>query len=223
MRNSYIANTHEAAALNIGKQTAVVVKMKVQPPKYGIAIRDGYGIIEDPEGNVHARFKTPYKLWQEVYVREAWITCHKDQSIDGEPKKISPWSKDQVVAYKLADGSNSTHPVYGKGRFERATNMPKCMSRTRFKVLGVEAVRVMDVSEDDILNIIDCKSVDTLGDDYYNYYRDYLGSKNEQDWPWFGETKDGVSKSWQSYIISKFGQQAWDENHFIWYFKIEKI
>jgi hypothetical protein len=73
MRNSYIANTHEAAALHAGKQTAVVVKMKVQPPKYGIVIRDGYGIIEDPEGNVHAMFKTPYQLGQEVYVREKWV------------------------------------------------------------------------------------------------------------------------------------------------------
>lgn len=72
MKHSYIANPQEAAALHAGKQTAIVVKMKLQPPRYGISIRDGYGLIEDPEGNVHAKFKTPYQLGQEVYVREKW-------------------------------------------------------------------------------------------------------------------------------------------------------
>jgi hypothetical protein len=188
MRNSYIANTHEAAALNSGKQTAVVVKMKWQPPTYGIAIRDGYGIIEDPEGNVHARFKTPYRLGQEVYVKET-LYQHGEFGVTYGDNNTD-WVEDEKL-------DNSRLPY--KGEFGHCTipsiHMPECIARTRFKVVGVEAVRAQSIlANSELLYPITC------------------GAAGIECW-----------RRLYKLVTAKFGQQAWDENHFIWYFKIEKL
>lgn len=73
--------------------------------------------------------------------------------------------------------------------------MPKSAARTRFKVVGVEVVRVQSIL-----------------------------SNSELLYPLTGGA-DGIECGQILYklITAKFGQQAWDNNHFIWYFKIEKL
>ena len=153
--------------------------------------------------------KQPYAIGQEVVVREAWNFLH------------------EYDTYPETDVMGIEDFVYPDGiridTYRSPITMPVSAARTRFRIVSCEAVRVRDVHEDDALNILECKPVNTLGDDYYNYYRDYMGSKNELDWPWFGETKDGIFKSWQSYITHKLGQSAWDNNDYVFYYKIEKI
>jgi hypothetical protein len=211
MRNSYIANTHEAAALNSGKQTAVVVRMRVQPPKYGISIRDGYGIIEDPEGNVHSKFKAPYQLGQEVYVRERWGQYEPDPLYYMYAADSPEGAKTHMYGYTVCNVPPWQSPA----------TMPQSAARTKFKVVGVEVVRVRDVSEEQAvwLNI---RSITKDGVKYKYGLCGDDGLPFGSGWKWC-DFKDGFSDAWQSYIISKFGQQAWDNNEFIWYFKIEKI
>ena len=190
MRNSYIANSHEAAALHSGKQTAVVVKMKWQPT----FSEDGYVYC----GNFLERYKNdivhedwtvqftkdfaPYKLGQEVYVREACYSC-----TDGkETKFVYPDSRDEIAIIELAAYLNEDN--YAPIVFGSPATMPQSAARTRFKVVDVEAVRVMDMAYRDAIKLP------------IRHVAEYA-----------------------QYAINKFGQQAWDENHFIWYFKIEKI
>ncbi len=214
MKRTYIATTQEAKALHDGTQTAIITKMRVQPPAYGCRISGNKCIIEEPNGSIHGWYNIPYAIGQEVVVREAWQ--NEAQYVD---TAIGwGWELTGSYLYKANDTELSDDMIW-----RSPATMPVSAARTRFKIVSCEAVRVRDVHEDDALNILECKPVNTLGDDYYNYYRDYMGSKNELDWPWFGETKDGIFKSWQSYIIHKLGQSAWDNNDYVFYYKIEKI
>jgi hypothetical protein len=216
MRNSYIANSAEALNLHNGSQTAIVVAMKVQPNKAMWNTVKTHPKTDWCDEHGKPLFP-PYALGQEVYVRESW----------GEyPNAI-------YTVYFADYPKDATKYFYPNGNFEpvlcdlpkkrSAATMPKSAARTRFKIVSCEAVRVKDIYDDDAETILDYKSVDTGGDDYFVYFRNYLGSQKAEDFPYFEETNNGIKKSWQSYIITRFGQSAWDNNDYIWFYKIEKI
>lgn len=234
MRNSYIANTHEAAALHSGKQTAVVVKMKVQPTpnkfnpeKVDFEFRNSKqnraGRNLDVQ-NLNDQFFgildfAPYQLGQEVYVREKWYKGgfwqHPQLSESVSHIEDEPWFWHKITVVSIPESSRLTYLP------QSPATMPQSAARTRFKVVDVEAVRVRDVSEEQAvwLNI---RSITKDGVKYKYGLCGDDGLPFGSGWKWC-DFKDGFSDAWQTYIISKFGQQAWDENHFIWYFKIEKI
>jgi hypothetical protein len=77
--------------------------------------------------------------------------------------------------------------------WQSPATMPQSAARTKFKVVGVEVVRVRDLTVEQVCN---------AGKEYIPLH---------------------YSVTVQTYIVDKFGQQAWDNNEFIWYFKIEKL
>ena len=213
MRNSYIANSAEALNLHNGTQTAIVVALKQQPIisdgvarlKNSIAVPNEIGLKQLVD------IYSPYALGQEVYVRECWCPC------DTEEGNLGYAYKDDEYAEKFVG-------------WQSPATMPKSAARTRFKIVGCEAVRVKDLKGSPKAFEDFCKQfgikkiplskpygvnkathayslVDMQGSDeflYENCLRDYYGA--------FG-----------NYIAQKLGDKAWDNNHFIWFYKIEKI
>lgn len=203
MRKSYIANSSEALNLHNGSQTAIVVAMKVQP----VFSEDGYVY----NGNFTERYKndsthedwrvqfgkdfSPYALGQEVYVREAWYT-------------YTP-----VIGYRKDDG----RPIFDTQTkigykaddvvpyMESPATMPKSAARTRFKIVSCEAVRVWEMTEGQAKLL--CLEL----------YKNLDGTFGGHGAP------TTYKAQFEIYAISEFGQTAWDENHFIWYYKIENI
>jgi hypothetical protein len=216
MRNSYIANSHEAAALHSGKQTAVVVKMKVQPKKiyadyYDIDIRNGKYGYYNKGALIHNVVKdllfircAPYQLGQEVYVREKWGKIDMSDSDD---------FSDLCYVHFSDEDSISLIDVPGYGDcflgWQSPATMPQSAARTRFKVVGVDVERVRDVPKS--------KWIDLIGY-IINNNSEVLYCNYPDDVSWFDNSED----SYKSYIIAKIGQQAWDENHYVWFLKIEK-
>ena len=155
MRKSYIANTAEALNLHNGNQTAIVAKMNRQPNKVMWNTVKTHPKTDwcDEHGNP---LFPPYQIGQEVYVREAWCPC------DTEDGNLGYAYKDDEYADKFVGWGS---PV----------TMPKQASRTRFKIVGCEAVRVKDLGA-------------------FGYY-----------------------------IAQKLGNQAWDNNDYIWFYRIQNI
>jgi hypothetical protein len=226
MRNSYIAKDAEALNLHNGTQTAIVVGLKQQPIisdgvarlKNSIAVPNEIGLKQLVEKY------SPYALGQEVYVREAW----------GEyPNAIytiyfADYPKD-ATNYLYPNGDEK--PVLCDLPKKRSSaTMPKSAARTRFKIVSCEAVRVKDLKGSPKAFEDFCKQfgikkiplskpygvnkathayslVDMQGRDeflYENCLRDYYGA--------FGY-----------YIAKKLGNNTWDNNDYIWYYKIDKL
>jgi hypothetical protein len=243
MRNSYIANSAEALNLHNGSQAAIVVAMKVQPTpnkfnpqnvdfEMSKGDRRHKGTNVKPE-NLNCPLLgildlSPYALGQEVYVREGW---HKGGHWQTQQlnectnfKEDEDWFWHKETAITIPENTNFTWI-----RKSPAT-MPKSAARTRFKIVSCEAVRVKDLKGSQKAFEDFCKQfgikkiplskpygvnkathayslVDMQGSDeflYENCLRDYYGA--------FG-----------NYIAQKLGDKAWDNNHFIWFYKIEKI
>lgn len=182
MKRTYIATTQEAKALHDGTQTAIITKMRVQPPAYGCRISGNKCIIEEPNGSIHGWYNIPYAIGQEVVVREAWIKLTPNHIIDSQ----------FVYKSQMCQESEEIRQEYISIGYPYTWNSPATMpvsaARTRIIPVSCEAVRVRDVvfSQRHFLNVTN------LGED-------------------------------ESYIIHKLGQSAWDNNDYIFYYKIEKI
>lgn len=204
MRKSYIANSVEALNLHNGKQTAIVVKIKLPKWCKRFELQGGrqkdptcYSLVDLFENNaydVNGEYLTlmdiaPYKIGQEVYVRET-IVCN---ALAGAIYKAGG----KVYAGKVLSEDEYIH-IDDLDNSYRGF-IPLCKekhSRTRFKIVGCEVVRVQEPTTDMLLNL---KCNGTLGFAPI----------------WYEEYKDRM--------ISKFGQSAWDNNDYIWYYKIENI
>jgi hypothetical protein len=208
MRNSYIANSAEALNLHNGTQTAIVVAMKVQPKNTEqtlCTITEGNGsesgkhfwcnVVDFSCTNQTETFNVPYEIGQEVYVREAW----------GEyPNAI-------YTVYFADYPKGATTYFYPNGNFEpvlcdlpkkrSSATMPKSAARTRFNIVSCEAVRVKDITEKQA-NQLACERL------------------HEDD---LGQTFKSHKRGFERDAISRFGQSAWDNNDYIWFYKIEKI
>ena len=226
MRKSYIANDKEAALLHSGQQTAIIVPMIIQPTPN--KINSGNFDFEFVLGkeyhsanNVTIQdFNTqfvgildfsPYALHHPVYVRECW------NGIKDEFGKVIGYlhkgnCKTQFSTEE-ADFMNSVH-------WKSPATMPKEAASTWFVPVEVQAVRVQDIAEEQAhyLNIraitkdnITCK-YGLCDDDGFPY---------GFGWSW-GEFTNTISEALAKYIAQKLGQKAWDENHFVWYYKIQK-
>jgi hypothetical protein len=219
MRNSYIANTHEAAALHAGKQTAVVVKMKVQPTFRNNQLIIGkwnYGkdFYDNPCWDNYIKWHATYKLGQEVYVREAWAEYKKLYDCMRGCDRVCICNKEYVYNSENLSADE-------RSALQSPANMPQSAARTRFKVLDVEAVRVRDISEEQggLLNI---RGITKDGSRYKYGVCGDDGMPYGSGWKWcdFEATFiDALKKC----MIAKIGQQAWGENHYVWFFKIEKL
>lgn len=210
MRNSYIAKGAEALNLHNGTQTAIVVAMKVQPTFRNNQLiigkwNYGKGVDDKPYWREYIKWQAPYKLGQEVYVRETWWSGfeldEKDCVDEDKPLTIYKADTSDPRPFDVSDDW-CTHE-YGHDkrdwlRWKSAATMSKSAARTRFKIVSCEAVRVKEITLGNIIKVLGLATIYT-------------------------ENSVVVLGNWQSYIISRFGQSAWDENHFIWYYKIENI
>jgi hypothetical protein len=195
MRKSYIAKGDEALNLHNGSQTAIVVKMKVQPKKAMWNTVKTHPKTDWCDEHGKPLFP-PYTVGQDVYVREACIELYDTEDHPELPDcYIERWN----LGYRYAPCNIEyiEHLLYVNGvrevaftKYFSAVTMPKQAARTRFKIVGCDAVRVKELT---VGNGID------LGCSAGNW-----GAAREL-------------------IISKFGQSAWDNNDYIWYYKIEKI
>jgi len=216
MKNSVILNTEQVKRLQETGTVAVVelVSEKYiindEPDRYkclGIGTETGMNgaLFEDLRPDITpwvTPIPAPYQPGQQVYVREAWLDF-----LEGGGEVGS------YIEYSYKSDNN-------EGLFFSPATMPKEAARLFPVVASVECVRCNSVHEDDILNIVETMIVPSGGDDYYDYYRNYLGSQKVEDWPWFNTPPPSL----KSFIISKFGQSAWDNNAFIFIttFKIDK-
>lgn len=82
--------------------------------------------------------------------------------------------------------------------------------RYNYRILFIAEEATEEQAED----IVECISQPTGGDDYYAYFRNYEGSQEESEWPWFNEVGKGSIKSLQSLIRSLFPNWA-DYKHVI--------
>ena len=202
MRKSYIATTSEASALHRGEQTAIIVKMGKQPPAYGCRIVDNQILYEDPQGNVHSRTGIPYALNEPVYVREAWGSFYpldENENVITSAKITilkSHWS-DDTEEWSWADmNKNIIDREDNPPIWKSPVTMPRSSARTRFKPVSCEVVRVQETTKYMLL-ALNCKG--TLG---------YAPI-------WYEE--------YQRRMVAKLGQSAWDNNDYVFYYKIEKI
>lgn len=222
MRKSYIGNSAEALNLHNGTQTAIVVKMKVQPtpPRAIYEQNDCKVIISDSavlQGGLYAsrvlwncnkhpqirdctvwRNNLPYQIGQEVYVRET-IVCN---ALGGAIYKAGG----KVYAGKELSENEYIH-IDDLDKSDRGF-IPLCKekhARTRFNILRCEVVRVKEITEEQAELL--CLEL----------YKNLDGT--------FGGHAAPTTHKAQFYIycISKFGQSAWDNNNYIWYYTIEKI
>jgi hypothetical protein len=198
MRNSYIANSAEALNIHNGTQTAIVVAMKLpkwckrielqgdnpnDPKCYSLVDFDGNNATGSNGEYLTLMDIAPYALGQEVYVRESYVLRHK-----------------HMRYYYKAD--HTEFAPYAHDGWKSAATMPKSAARTRFKIVGCEAVRVLSLQPSHLLSVLKGEYKElinyTLDKPHINLY-DYI----------------------EDYIITRFGQSAWDNNDYIWYYKIE--
>lgn len=192
MKRTYIATTQEAKALHDGTQTAIITKMRVQPPAYGCRISGNKCIIEEPNGSIHGWYNIPYAIGQEVVVREAWIKLTPNHIIDSQ----------FVYKSQMCQESEEIRQEYISIGYPYTWNSPATMpvsaARTRFIPVSCEAVRVRDVTADMILPILSLKSI---------YNRNIVN----------------LLSDFHKYATGKLGQSAWDNNDYVFYYKIDKI
>lgn len=210
MRKTYIATTQEAKALFDGTQTAIITKMDKQPPSYGCRIQHGSVIYEDQHGGVHSRKSIPYAIGQEVVVREAWIKLTPNHIIDSQ----------FVYKSQMCQESEEIRQEYISIGYPYTWNSPATMpvsaARTRFIPVSCEAVRVRDdIGYSNAVSLLEFDYSE--GQQFKNYDKDWSRYDNTQFQ--FGDYRD----SWKSYITHKLGQSAWDNNDYVFYYKVQKI
>jgi len=83
--------------------------------------------------------------------------------------------------------------------------MPVSAARTRIIPVSCEVVRVRDVTEEQAKQLA------------VELYKNRDGSYGGWEAPMT------YKESAELYLIHKLGQSAWDENHYVFYYKIEKI
>lgn len=219
MKKSYIATDKEAALLHIGQQTEIIVPMKVQPeykPEGGFE----WYVRDNQQRWVQYTTKTlidrlsPYALHQPVYVREK---CYQH----GEYKILSlgetgDYEQKFCTDYKYHFGNKPTvpHRVIGAG------SMPKKAARTWFVPVEVQAIRVHDITEK-MARSLNIRAMTKDGNTYKWGLCGNDGLPYGTGWKW-DEFTNTLSEALAKYIAQKLGQKAWDDNVFIWIYKIQK-
>jgi len=92
--------------------------------------------------------------------------------------------------------------------------MKKETVRLWYEITDIKLERLHWIIDDEAIEEgIECKNVATGGDDYQDYYRNYLGSQEESEWPWFA---GNPIESFKSLWIKINGQASWDSNPWLW-------
>lgn len=231
MKKSYIANDKEAVLLHSGQQTAIIVPMKVQPVDCShihkmsdeicewrnspmeLLVFDGIGAACKYCGNGvnyggEYEIKSPYALHQPVYVREKWHKAgywqhpQTNESVSHVEDEPWFWCRESLVV--IPQDTNMTFLQ------QSPVTMPKGIARTWFVPVEVQAIRVRDLTQEQ------CRCLPIKPQPHRPAIE---GCRPHAD---NSINRDCFVCPSKHYIVQKLGQQAWDENHFIWYYKIKK-
>jgi hypothetical protein len=212
MRKTYIATTQEAKALFDGTQTAIISKMRVQP-------KDCSHIHRQTDEDCPWR-NEPQKLNVGHFDNAVCSYCGYGIGGDGSFMFPIPYAIGQEVVVREAwvyvydSLTNTTTPEaktggtfehFGGARWQSPATMPVSAARTRFRIVSCEAVRVRDVTEEQAKQLA------------VELYKNKDGSYGGWEAPMT------YKESAELYLIHKLGQSAWDNNDYVFYYKIEKI
>jgi hypothetical protein len=132
---------------------------------------------------------------------ENFVKCESPYALGQEVYVRETWcpcdTEDGNIGYAYKDDEYAEKFV----GWESPANMPKLAARTRFYIVSCEAVRVKDITEKQA-NQLACERL------------------HEDD---LGQTFKSHKRGFERDAITRFGQSAWDNNDYIWYYKIEKI
>jgi hypothetical protein len=181
--------------------------------KYGWTDEHGY------------RVKCNWRIGDYLYVRETWgVGTRPDPFqgwIDGIEYRADEAYLDEHDDLPLNPVAEFDYGSYTKTGWQPSLFMPKIISRIWLKVTNVRVERLLDISDDDaIAEGIDCCDRPTGGDDYVDYYRDYMQPpKGDDGWPWI---EGYPNKSYFSLWDSINGAGSHQLNPWVWVIEFER-
>lgn len=147
----------------------------------------------------HAICSVAYRSDGEIRKFDELLTCNDDEI------------NEEAQAQRLS-----------KKRSCPSIHMPKWAARTWLEITSVKVDRLQDIGmEDAIAEGVEGFDQPTGGDDYQDYWRNYLaGEKDADGWPWFAG--DPIA-SFRSLWISIYGQESWDSNPWVFSYQFKLI
>lgn len=214
------------AKIITGEMTAFIERLKVQPtpnkfnPENFDYDMSGNGMwlaannttIETMNDSLYGILScAPYQVGQVVGVRE-YITHNAiGQAIFRDSTPV------------LIDGQSVSIDYFKQGMamgFVSPATMPLSAVRLWIEITGVKVVRFRDVTHDQAKSFLDRSGTGELGSpicwqDYLSKGAKYCHTKDGMRWHW--------SDSLESYFTAKFGQSAWNNNDFIFFYEFKMI
>lgn len=191
----------------------------------------------DENGNALISFNTPsgqshvlFGKWAKgdyLYVKETWWSYGYFEET-GETTKSGKPKKQWKMAWEGAVFLDQKKPPMQSGltdnfKWRKMSSLFLAQNDARIwlKVTNVRVERLLDISDDDaIAEGIDCCDRPTGGDDYVDYYRDYMQSpKGDDGWPWI---EGYPNKSYFSLWDSINGAGSHKENCWVWVIEFER-
>lgn len=161
--------------------------------------------------------KQPYAIGQEVVVREKWgrfYPLDENENIVTSAKinmLESQWS-DDTDEWAWADmdkniiDCDDNPPVW-----QSPATMPLSAARTRIRIVSCEAVRVREMTQEQ------CRYLPISPQPHRPASEGCVPHADNSI------NRDCFVCPSKHYIIHKLGQQAWHENHYVFYYKVQKI
>ena len=246
MSKTFIPPIDQVLPLLNGEQTMYIKLMKPQPDDDGLHnhtefpmslqsdMQGWWGTVDDT--GEHKQFKCPFgKAGDVIGMRETWTVCQTINHIRHSGGRTFSEISDGLYYYK-ADGcetiqelkahirlmsDSSFEGVEAKdNKWHSPVTMPREAIRGWFLVEDVFCKQVQSISEAEAEQMCECNSVaQNDGGDHFDYYKHYGISEKEADgWPWL----DTAKKSFQSFVVNRFGLTAWEDNAYMWGAKLKR-
>jgi len=181
---------------------------------------DGKDVLVKP-------IKCPWQVGDCLYVKETWWSYGYFEET-GEYTKSGKPKKQWKMAWEGAVFLDQKKPPMQSGltdnfKWRKMSSLFLAQKDARIwlKVTNVRVERLLDISDDDaIAEGIDCCDRPTGGDDYVDYYRDYMQPpKGDDGWPWI---EGYPNKSYFSLWDSINGAGSHQLNPWVWVIEFER-
>jgi hypothetical protein len=219
--NSIIANNTEAAGFADGSKKGFIVPVKGELTPYNFIDMQGFdklpmAYFHNPNSGGQWHIPAPYQIGKPVYVREAIWQCGRDDYGfygDSEPDWVLYRNEDGTP--HISFGKEKPQPISSAWTWIRKSpaTMPKSAARTWITPTSVKCVRVRELTYSDCIKFLEFDYSE--GQQFKNYSPDWIYLNDSQFQ--FGDYTDSL----KSYIITKYGQAAWDNNIFIFFYECE--
>lgn len=196
MKRTYIATTSEAKALHDGSQTAIICKMRVQPKcdTHRLhTVLDTTGDKENIGSHFWAKMDNGYPERESDYFKPPYAIGH-------EVVVREKWTHTKIAINLNEEDENSGYIYAASDNGQDWEKSDEHWTWRSPATMPVSAARTRIIP-------VSCEAVRV---------RDMIFSKRHS----LNVTRQGEH---EAYIIHKLGQPAWDENHYIFYYKIDKV